>query len=178
MKVMTFLFKLTTVIVLSLFIFSCEGEDGPTGSEGPQGEQGEQGETGTANVIYSDWIDSEFPLDIMSTHDTFEVEATEITEEILNSGVVLVYGKSNVGANVFGLPLVRLNVSYNYNIVPNALNITVESLDGNNIGATSFSSYRYVIIPSGVAVTSKNTSTKDYTQMSYEDIKILFDITE
>jgi len=211
MKVITIFLRLTTVVVLSIFIFSCEGEDGATGpagaqgpqgkqglqvdqgtqgeqgsqgdqgtqgeqgSQGDQGEQGEQGETGTANVIYSEWIDSGFPLDITSSSDTFEIPAPQITEEISNSGVVLVYAQFRTFINVLGIPAVVANRSYYFNFIPGTLNITVASLDGSNVGATSFGSYRYVIIPGGVAA-SKSDATTDYTKMSYEEIVDLFNI--
>ncbi|GAA4279380.1 collagen-like protein [Aquimarina mytili] len=186
---MDFFLKVTAVLITLLFMFSCEGEDGAIGPQGEQGLQGEQGsqgdqgaqgETGTANVIYSDWTDSSFPADIMDSSDFFVIDAPEITDEIRNSGAVLVYGRTASLNNIIELPVILSgNKFYNTTLGISAgqLNIFVQTLDGSNVGSTSFGSYRYIIIPGGTAA-SKNASLEDYKAMSYQEIITLFNIPE
>lgn len=87
-----------------VLFLSCSAEDGQDGAIGPQGEQGptgpqgEQGETGAANVMYSDWItvpgSAWNPSSGISTRiRTATISAPEITQEYLDTGVILVYGK-------------------------------------------------------------------------------------
>lgn len=158
-----------------------EGEQGPAGEQGEQGlagEEGEQGEVGTANVIYSDWIPSEIPANIASTETSFDVDAPLLTDDILNSGVILVYGRS-AASRVYGLPVTFYSAGYNethFFRITNAgtLSIRINSLDGSNIVERLFSYYRYVLIPGGVL--SGKSATTDYTKMTYDEITEHFNI--
>lgn len=177
MKAMTNFLKLSTVVVLSIFIFSCEGEDGavgPAGAQGEQGQQGEQGETGTANVIYSDWI-TVFPdPTIILPIGTFD--APGLTQEIRDTGVVLVYGQSELTGTgtVTAIPSESGGQIYTTNIGASSITIIVEKPASESVFLPRA---RYVIIPGGVAA-DKNAAGIDYTKMSYEEIKALFDIPE
>lgn len=104
--------------VLIVSIFACEGPAGEVGPQGTQGDQGDQGPAGAdgtdgaagadgtdgaagadgnANVISSAWftpdaytlIEDVYGIDYIE-HD---LSAPEITQGIIDSGVVLVYGK-------------------------------------------------------------------------------------
>lgn len=96
---------------LSLLI-SCAGPEGPRGATGPAGPQGtagvqgpagnkgadgQQGLTGTDNVYFSNWITntwSRLPENYVG--DT--IAAPQITEDILDKGVVVAYYRDNSGA--------------------------------------------------------------------------------
>ncbi|WP_299259315.1 collagen-like protein [uncultured Aquimarina sp.] len=169
------------LIMISLLIFSCsDGEDGavgPAGLNGVDGTDGTDGETGTANVIYSDWIDSEFEEDITDGFDSFSISAPELTQELIESGTLLVYGRIDNGT-VYQLPLVLygfINESYFVRIIePGAFSLGVEGVASNNIGAPFFNDvFRYIIIPGGLAA---GKSTVDYQNMSYEEIVEHFNI--
>nr|WP_298995934.1 hypothetical protein [uncultured Allomuricauda sp.] len=199
-----------TVLFFGIFLLaSCsaeDGETGPAGPQGPQGEQGvagpagadgangqdgEQGETGTANVIYSDWIDSEFDDNVILTAAGFDIDVPELTQEIINQGVVLVFGRNIPGGfsspDVMQLPFISNSNFYSSRIEDvETLRITVASLDGTAVGIPFFENYRYVIIPGGVPaeddgggiiITSKS-SEYDYSKMSYEEIAELFNIQD
>ncbi len=50
-----------------------QGQRGEEGPKGDQGEQGPKGDTGMANIIYSDWIPTEFPNNITSSGAGFDI---------------------------------------------------------------------------------------------------------
>ncbi len=158
-----------------------QGELGPAGTQGeqgPAGTQGEQGETGTANVIYSDWIPSGLPANVASTTANFSIPAPLLTDEIRNTGVILVFGRTSID-NIYGLPATfgeGFQESYFFRSgSAGSLSIRVSSLDGNDIGAPIFSNYRYVLVPGGT-LTGKSFSSAEYHKMSYEEVIELFNI--
>lgn len=208
MKVIKDLVKLSLVLLLSVSIFSCsDGEDGaigPAGSEGPAGTQGDQGtqgnpgdsgDPGTANVMYSDWIDTEIPVLVASPNTVFDIEAPEITAEHLDTAVILVFGQRRVADGATGailstnfqLPVTFIsNGIYRAQILsPSAsdkgvavVRIRLDTNDGTNIDTGNYlQRYRYVIIPGGQLIKSASAkSTVDYTTMSYKEITELFNI--
>jgi hypothetical protein len=87
-----------------------QGEQGPQGQQGPQGEQGVpgtdgidgvdgvDGQDGNMNVIASDWLHVPAVLDLFEYSEsypllTFDWDVPELTEEIANGGVVMVYAQ-------------------------------------------------------------------------------------
>lgn len=103
----------TKYVLLALviaFTFSCSedgavgpqgtsGQNGTDGTDGTNGTDGTDGQDGNANVISSDWFTpSSYTLSTgfggikLLDHDQ---AAPEITQEIIDNGVVLVYGKLN-----------------------------------------------------------------------------------
>ncbi len=84
-------FSLLAAAVLSSLLFVSCSKDGPagpagaTGPQGPQGPAGSPGPAGTANVIYSGWLEAEFEDGVA------EIQATQLTEDILNGGDIKVY---------------------------------------------------------------------------------------
>ncbi len=185
------------MVIVSVSIFSCsDGEDGaigPTGADGaigPTGADGEQGEPGTANVIYSDWIASEIPQTMPSSSENFPI-AENIEDDIIDSAVILVYGRTASGA-VWALPTILdffpNQVNYSFAVGSNKeLTVVVSLVSGsldlpNNAYLTD---YRYVLIPGGQlmgggASGSKSAKNKnvDYSKMSYEEITTQFNIPE
>ncbi|WP_186755732.1 collagen-like protein [Echinicola salinicaeni] len=97
----TIIYKIICLLVVTLSLNSCiykEGEVGPKGIQGEQGPQGEVGELGpkgengeleSLNVFYSDWKSNEFIGEGREWKS--EILAPEITDEVLNSGVVNMY---------------------------------------------------------------------------------------
>lgn len=186
----------TTLFIIILMVMGCSPEDGQDGAIGPQGpqgeqgiqgpsgedgEQGEQGETGTANVIYSDWIPSEFPEEINGTFDQWSLEGTDLTQEDHDSSVILVYARR--GQLIHQLPdsfYGSVQEHWNYRLLDandDLIAIRVTSIDGNNIGQPYLNGdFRYIIIPGGIPTSGK--SAKDYTKMSYEEICNHFNIPE
>jgi len=121
-------FQIYYLLLTAFFsvFYSCKGPEGEIGPQGPQGEQrpqGDRGPTGNANIIASDWFTPTeytlsnsggfFPIDYLS-HDE---SAPEITQDIIDSGVILVYGGLN-GYNPSVWPIDRVSllpISLTYN---------------------------------------------------------------
>jgi len=145
--------KITALLVISVFIFSCEADKGDIGPRGEIGPKGDSGEKGISNIIYSDWVDTEFKADINSTAAFFRIDAPEITPEILNSGTVLIYGDSgnSIGQSITTLPI-TLGFSgtfhnFYFTVRNGEISILINSTQNIGNGGAAFSRYRYVIIP-------------------------------
>ena len=149
-----------------------QGEQGPEGPEGPPGEDGEDGEDGNANVIYSDWF--------TATHDGggwsqeegfggmitiyFDYSTTDISQEILDTGTILVYGNlngynSSIWAND-DISLLPITVMYtisgstgidNWDFRATLENLRVTLQNNQNsytaAGISQSHRFRYVLIP-------------------------------
>ncbi|WP_109438213.1 collagen-like protein [Aquimarina sp. AU119] len=207
MKAKKKLVRLLMVLMISASIFSCsDGEDGaigpagPAGVDGTDGVDGQDGVPGTANVIYSEWIDNGFELGdgLGVSSASFVIESPEITEKVLEQGVVLVFGRrlttvaEEVEIDIYQLPynFYNLNLQYRHRIEPQTgdkaiggIVIEVVSTDGTTVSGavTLIQQYRYVIIPGGAPVapsSSGKSSSVDYSKMSYEEIKAQFNISE
>ena len=92
---MLFIKQMTTKVVM-LFLFASIFFSCKKGDAGPQGAAGPTGPTGVANVKYSDW----FKPDTYTSATVFSMTlfscdkaAPEITQQVLDSGVVLTYAK-------------------------------------------------------------------------------------
>ena len=190
MKTMKFMSKFFMSFLTVMLFIGCspedgkDGENGTDGIDGIDGTDGEQGETGTANVIYSDWIDSPFDSTILDSSGNESISVPSLSQEIIDQGVVLVYGRDNIN-NVYAIPFIGIQgVSYYYRYNFENINIRLATLDGSNIGSPLFSSYRYVLVPGGVEASNgiggigSKTSTIDYTKMSYEEVIAHFNIPE
>lgn len=93
---------LAALLVIAISFSSCskegpqglQGEQGPQGAQGTQGAKGDKGEPGTANVIYSQWIDTlTYYLTSETTTDTIfgSLEVPALTADIVNNGDMKVY---------------------------------------------------------------------------------------
>lgn len=163
--------------MLVVAIYACEGpagEEGPQGSQGPAGDQGPTGEDGNANVIASDWIT---PTAYILTEDVFGIDyiehdlsAPEITQEIINSGVVLVYGKLNgYSAPLWPtdqISLMPIVITYIQNgatqtdtwtAILSPANVKIRFVNSTNLYTTLVKnhSFRYIVIPSSEGSVAK-----------------------
>lgn len=150
-----------------------QGEQGLQGPEGPEGPQGEPGEDGNANVIYSEWTAfisdnwSESLTFFGQTRREYPIDVAEIDSDILNSGTVMVYVRLGGTSNrIQPLPIIGPILSsardqvLNFHIRLSLIhiefyNLTERDQDPGRFGSTN--TYRYIIIPGGVA--SLKTST-------------------
>ncbi len=163
-----------------------QGEQGATGPQGPQGDQGEQGETGTANVMYSDWVNTELGNSIAASSASFDIDAPEVDPDMLNFGTILVYGRRiDVvdGNTVYQLPMVfgaARQQSYFFVATDGNIRISVHANEeGDTVGDGTFlAQYRYVLIPGGVSTSGKSGSGVDFSKMTYEEVVAYFNIPE
>lgn len=171
------------------------GATGPVGPQGPVGPTGPQGPAGTANVIYSswfsfasaDWADSTI-INVGNTKRALKA-APGITAAVMNQGVVLSYLAFTADPNqaFYSIPFTLTGatpVIFGHLPVTGKIAYYMVNQDGTNPGftlSTSFS-YRYVIIPGGVAggrmATVGNTGyTLDQIKaMPYDQVARIFNI--
>ena len=126
MRKISFVYSFATAISIALILVACskegdQGPAGPAGAAGPAGPAGAtgatgpKGDTGTANVIYSNWIDTATwrPDTLMEGSviiDTVgwfaNINAPKLTTTMLNTGELKVYVNLGNAASpvVFPLP--------------------------------------------------------------------------
>lgn len=166
------------VLTISALLYSCKGTEGPAGpagAEGPAGPAGAAGPAGSANVIYSAWFNINTPTAATAWRDTADLTlggsrygvktASAITQTILDQGVILSYVKWVSGGTTL---IEQQSLPWSDYLSPNqfALNFTPKVgklyyyLYTTNGGTGAFNStamsgisFRYVIIPGGVAAT-------------------------
>ncbi len=165
------------IILFGMLLISCSAEDGANGAIGPQGEQGPAGEDGqdgqdgldgNANVIASAWIPEEFSNNSVS-YTSFTVTDEAFTQEISDSGTVLVYGSD--GVNTVPVPVVFSNQSY-YFVLPDTLGEIIfiaRTVDGTSQFFGVFTDFRYVIIPAG-NTTSRQARAINFEKMTYYEV--------
>ena len=180
MKTITRIFGMLAVISAVIFMDACKaekGEIGPAGPAGPAGPTGTTGaagatgSTGTANVIYSTWSVINITTGSSAPY-TAEVSAPQITQDILDKGVILCFFRNVSTLEVFPLP-------YSF---PTSSTSTQEAYASYTLGKIKLRSnitlssvgFRYVIIPGGVAG-GRMASLKG---MSYEEIKVLYNLPD
>lgn len=162
-------FAVFVVSIAFMMVAGCEGPEGSTGPQGAQGAQGEQGPegpegpTGTANVIYSEWMtlsDLEAPSDttvLGRTYRKWEIPASELTQEIIDQGTILVYFA--LEGVVLPLPTTFGGANPIYvTFAPfqsGTLSILAQNLDNTASGLNTSIQFRYILIPGGTASKQK-----------------------
>jgi hypothetical protein len=172
---------------LSAILSSCSkggqgpaGATGATGAAGAAGSTGAQGPAGSANVIYSQWFtpptykkDTVFGLYGFIYNDS----TTDITQPVLDSGIVLTYGKLDGYTSVIWptnqvaqLPITvtYLEGSTTYIDTWQALatlgNLAIQFQDDLNLynGISNAHQFRYIIIPGGRKSTVASVNSPIY----------------
>lgn len=170
--------KLTTklsiflVMVLGASIISCSGD----GKDGENGLNGTNGEPGTANVIYSSWLNR--PDGVEGTIDgttgmIYSYSVPQITNEILNSGAILVYLQFGSG-EIFPLAYTSRagGIVNTVEAIPSVGNLKILRYRHDGVtpaiqlGTTV--RIRYIIIPGGAPVPVARQI--NYRERSYEEV--------
>jgi hypothetical protein len=168
--------KITTIylfIALSTLVFTgCIGMQGPTGNDGQN-----------ATVYYSEWITPSV-WSGSSGDWYFEVSAPDLTESIVENGVVMAYvwlaDDLYDATSVRPLPTYAVGANWSflihqYGSIEFTSDISLQPLTTSN-------SFRFIAIP-GTIVTLKSASLKSKNEqnlknMSYKDICKLYNIPE
>ena len=172
---------------LLITIFSCTktgpvgatgatGPTGPTGPAGGTGATGPQGDTGVANVQYSKWINITWTKAPDASAVSNFITAPAITNQIVDSGIVLVYMKDSITNSPFLLPYIVSNAISSFVIQFSLQNngggftISGSTPSPNPFGAADLhpkAQVRYVVVPPGVAISSS---------ISYEKLSKMLNI--
>lgn len=172
-----FIGKMIFLFAGVLVFTACSPEDGKDGMQGPQGPMG------NANVIASEWIDAGFSSNALVS--SFYIDDFNITQEIIDSGVILAYGKDPSGT-IVSIPFVHYETSYYFYVnSPGEINFHGQSTDGNSKDFTIIEQVRYVIIPAstgGATTKIMNRLYNGYTEeelkaMSYDELVNVFNIS-
>ena len=168
-----------TLLLLAIFTISCSSDDG---TDGINGVDGKQGVAGTANVIYSAWLTA--PTAAAETVDgtsgmSTTLNAPELTDDILSKGTVLVY--VSFGSGTFSLPYTSTAGGFVNTITAVSTLKKIKLFrfrhdQGGTVNLTTSLTWRYILIPGGVAAATSKTVKQDYSKMSYEDVCAHFNI--
>lgn len=170
MKILKTIFA---ILFIAISTTSCSSDDGADGADG---------KTGTANVIYSAWITA--PTALAETIDgtsgmSTSINAPELSEDILAKGTILVY--VSYGAGTFTMPYTSL-AGGNANTITAIATLKKIKLfrfrhDGlGTVNLPTTLSWRYILIPGGVAAATAKASKPDYSSMSYQEVCAQFNI--
>ena len=171
-----------TILLVALSTISCSSDDGKDGIDGTNGTNGTNGATGTANVIYSAWITA--PTAVAETIDgtsgmSTSINAPELSEDILAKGTILVY--VSFGSGTYTLPYTSTAGGFVNTItaISTAKKIKLFRFRhdaGGTVNLPTTLSWRYILIPGGVAAATSKTAKLDYSKMSYEEVCARFNI--
>ena len=178
MKTLKTIFSLLTI---GVFLISCSGDDG---TDGIDGINGEEGATGTANVIYSAWLNA--PVAVAETVDgtygmSTSLNAPELSEDIVTKGTVLVY--VSFGSGNFSLPYTSTAGGFANTLTAISSLKKIKLFRFRHDQAATVNiptslSWRYILIPGGVAATGKAAKKPNYSEMSYEEVCQHFNIKQ
>lgn len=207
--------------VLALSFVGCTGAQGPVGATGPQGPSGTpgatgptgpQGPTGTANVIYSAWKSAAASWNAKTdfgraTQSSF-INAPEVTQTIIDSGLVMVYFRSsNNGVQTLpytggsgavwtlsAYPIIETTEPIAYSAIPtatavaagaavptaNQARIRLISFDHNQAGTTQISSSAQYryIIVPSGVAAAASTNSTGLNWQDYSSVKRYFNIPD
>ncbi|TDW49889.1 hypothetical protein EV144_102319 [Flavobacterium sp. 270] len=179
MKILKTIF---TLLSIALFAVSCSGDDGADGTNGTNGVDGQKGATGTANVIYSAWITA--PTAVAETIDgtsglSTSINAPELSSDILSKGTILVY--MSFGGGTYALPYTStagsaVNTITAISTLQKIKLFRFKHAQDGTVGLPTSLSWRYILIPGGVAATTGKAAKTDYSKMSYEEVCSHFNI--
>jgi hypothetical protein len=173
---MKILKTILTLFSIAIFAASCSSDDGVDGTNGVDGQPGAPGATGTANVIYSAWINA--PTAVAETVDgtsgmSTTINAPQLSADILAKGTVLVY--VSFGSGTFAVPYTSTAGGF-VNTITAISSLTKIKLfrfrhdQAATVNIPTSLSWRYILIPGGVAAATAKTAKPDYTKMSYEEV--------
>lgn len=181
--------RLFSLLFIASLLLACSKEDDATGPQGPagavgqngqDGAPGEKGETGTANILYSDWLEADWG-NVNDDYAEFFIEAPEITQQIIDTGLILAYGKTTSG-QFFLLPTSVFNVTTieNYLVAVDelgTLKILVKETNNQILGTPVLNRFRFVIVPDGMPLSGKS-ATIDFSKMTYKELADHFGIPD
>ena len=161
------------LIILSLVCTSCTGEDGMDGIDGIDGIDG------NANIIVSEWIETDFSP-TPRADSRFRIEDPLIVLDHINSAAIHVYGlwTNSDAISPFPNANFQLNERYNFIASPGGITIIGHSLDGATEIYERFDHIRYVIIPSNTNTTRSSSSSTAIDYTDYNAVKEAYNLKD
>ncbi len=166
-----------------------QGEQGPQGPPGEQGEQGEQGVPGTANVMYTDWVSFDVSgwnqvTEFGRVTQLYEIQEENISNDIINRGVVLVYIRFGGSTAPRLLPVTGYVTTTTkeqhiwHRLSAGKIILVFHNLnDTTNPGTFgSGNQYRYIIIPGGTLISYKADGI-NLQKLSYDEVLETLNVT-
>ncbi|TJZ63372.1 hypothetical protein FAZ15_03575 [Sphingobacterium olei] len=173
----------------------------PINLRGLQGPAGPQGPRGTANVIYSDWLYFDQLNDWTNINPKHVSTLFYVNALAANpNSLVMVYVRTAGSSQVRALPIYNFDTGYrilsyefSYHYQLPIITIDIKSSTADMGQGMLYDSFRYIIIPGGVATTAmssnRNTersieikgvvySKSDLEKMSYDEVHKLVGIPE
>ena len=164
------------ILAFTALLFTSCGEDGPVGPPGQDGLDGLN-----AEVYYSEWF-SPSTWSGVSGDWFFEAAAPDLTEDIVEGGVILAYvslaDDLYDGLAVRPLPAYAVGANWEY-LIPDygSIEFTTDMIDRP---LTSENKFRFVAIPGNIPALKSGSikSEQDLRKMSYQEVCKLFGIPE
>ena len=162
--------KLLLVSVVSLLLFAGCGKEGP---QGPAGQD--------ATVYYSEW----FTPSVWSGNSGdwyFEVNAPDLTEDIVENGVVMAYAwlDGDVYEGTAVRPLPAHAIGANWSFLIHQYESIQFTCDMFNMPLASGNKFRFIAIPGNIPALKSGTpgvrSTEELKSLSYVEICRLYNI--
>jgi hypothetical protein len=151
---------LALLTVTTLFAASCT----KSGPQGPQGPAGAQGPAGNANVIGSDHITvSEWTYLSASATYTATFNYNDITDNVANFGLVAIYKQYQDGSWT-NLPDLNGLTTTVFNFSAGTFTLYIFNSDGSVPTAPPPTTFRVVVIPSGLKQANPKTNWNDYNE--------------
>lgn len=177
-----FLFAVVTITWSSCTKEGPQGRPGRDGLDGQKGLDGNDGKDGLNATVYSsewisptDWVDG-------GTDWYFDVNAPDLTQDIVENSVVLAYawlaGDLYDGTTMRLLPAKALGADWGFLIHEyGKIQFTSTSIDKP---ATIGNKFRFIAIPWTLTspTTLKSVAVKDLKSMSYKEVCKLYNIPE
>ncbi|MBV6485464.1 MAG: hypothetical protein KFKLKKLM_02034 [Flavobacteriales bacterium] len=159
--------RITLLVLISSIIttFSCTKE-GKQGEPGPAGTNGTNGTNGNANVKSSTHTVYSWEWSTSGSSKYVDITSTLITNDILNSGAVLMYVKSGVSwqALPFTFPQGSSSILYKYLYAYNLVQIQITQETGVP-SITGNLEFKLVVISSSARLSNPHIDFNDYYQV-------------
>ncbi len=164
------------IMALSVLVFTgCKGNDGRDGFDGVDGA--------SAPVYYSEWLT---PSEWLGESGDwyFIVDAPDLTEDVVERGVILAYAALNgdvYGSNATMRPLPTYALDANWSFLISEYQTIEFTTDMLSLPGPDHL-FRFVAIPGNIetlkSASNQNIGIEELKSMSYKDVCQLFNIPE
>ena len=153
------LFKKIAILGIAMIAFGCS-KDGANGTNGTNGTNGNAnvGATADFTILPSNWQSSGNLKYVSITNNS-------ITQSIVNSGIVMVYQKSNTDGSYTALPFSNQGIDRGFTFGLNYLQITLSAYNGSAITISTNTVIRAVIISASNKMANPNVNWNNYSEV-------------